>query len=124
MRERRAYQPVTQPRGTKRYQPTQREDEDLLTQAILSLAGEYGSYGYRRITALLQRAGWHVGNDRVERILRREGLKVSQKQKPSERSWLSDGSRVRLRPDQKNHMWCSVQSASASLLSCRLPRPL
>jgi transposase InsO family protein len=45
------------------------------------LAGQYGRYGYRRITALLQRAGWQVGKDRVERIWRREGLKVPQKQK-------------------------------------------
>jgi transposase InsO family protein len=41
-----------------------------------------GRYGYRRITALLQRSGWRVGKDRVERIWRREGLKVPQRQKP------------------------------------------
>jgi len=62
---------VNQPRGTQRYQPTQREDEDRLTQAIISLASQYGRYGYRRIMALLQRAGWQVGKDRVERIWRR-----------------------------------------------------
>jgi hypothetical protein len=68
---------VNQPRGTQCYQPTQREDEDRLarlTQAIISLASQYGRYGYRRITALLQRADWQVGKDRVERIWRREGL--------------------------------------------------
>jgi hypothetical protein len=32
------------------------------------LAGQYGCYGYRLITALLVRAGWKVGKDRVERI--------------------------------------------------------
>jgi len=61
MRERRACQLVNQPRGTQRYQPTQREDEDRLTQAIILLARQYGGYGYRRITALLRRAGWKVG---------------------------------------------------------------
>jgi hypothetical protein len=30
-----------QPRGTQRYQPTQRHDEDRLTQAILTLASQY-----------------------------------------------------------------------------------
>jgi transposase InsO family protein len=60
--------------------PTQRDDEDTLTQAIVTLASQYGRYGYRRITALLQRAGWQVGKDRVERIWRREGLKVPQRQ--------------------------------------------
>ncbi len=68
MSERRACQLVNQPRGAQRYRPTQREDEDRLTHAIILLASQYGRYGYRRITALLQRAGWHVGKDRVERI--------------------------------------------------------
>ncbi len=64
-----------------------------------------GRYGYRRITALLQRAGWKVGKDRVERIWRREGLKVPKKQKPRGRLWLNDGSCVRLRPTHAGHVW-------------------
>ena len=95
---------MNQPRGTQRYQPIQRDDEDLLTRAIIELASQYGRYGYRRITALLQRVGWHVGKDRVERIWRREGLKVPQKQKPRGRLWLNDGSCVRLRPEHANHV--------------------
>ena len=105
MSERRACRLVNQPRGTQRYRPTQREDEDALTQAIIELASHYGRYGYRRITAQLQHAGWQVGKDRVERIWRREGLKVPQKQKPRGRLWLNDGSCVRLWPERKNHVW-------------------
>ena len=105
MSERRACQLVKQPRGTQRYQPTQREDEDRLTQAIIGLASQYGRYGYRRITALLRQADWRVGKDRVERIWRREGLKVPRKQKPRGRLWLNDGSCVRLRPERSNHVW-------------------
>jgi transposase InsO family protein len=105
MTERWACRLVNQPRGTQRYRPTQREDEDRLTQAIIELAKQYGRYGYRRITALLQHAGWRVGKDRVERIWRREGLKVPQKQKPRGRLWLNDGSCVRLRPEHVNHVW-------------------
>jgi hypothetical protein len=85
--ERAACRLVNQPRGTQRYRPTQREDEDQLTQAIIALAKQYGRYGYRRITALLKRTGWQVGKDRVERIWRREGLKVPQKQEPRGRLW-------------------------------------
>ena len=97
----------------------QREDEDRLTQAIVALASQYGRYGYRRITALLVRAGWKVGKDRVERIShptdedlsvgtsvwRREGLKVPKRQKPRGRLWLNDGSCVRLRPTHAGHVW-------------------
>ena len=69
-----------QPRGTQRYMVIARVDEDGLTQAILRLAAQYGRYGYRRITQLLNEAGWDVGTDRVQRIWRREGLKVPAKQ--------------------------------------------
>jgi putative transposase len=103
--ERHACQLVSQPRGTQRYQPTQRNDEDQLTQAIIALASQYGRYGVRRITPLLQQSGWNVGKDRVQRIWRREGLKVPVKQKPRGRLWLNDGSCIRLRPEKANHVW-------------------
>ena len=108
--ERRACRLVKQPRGTQRYQLTQREDEDRLTGAIVELASQYGRYGYRRITALLKRDGWQVGKDRVERIWRREGLKVPQKQKPRGRLWLNDGSCVRLRPTAAPTMYGAATS--------------
>ena len=71
----------------------------------VTLASQYGRYGYRRITALLRRAGWQVGKDRVERIWHCEGLKVPKKQKPRGRLWLNVGSCVRLRPLHTNHVW-------------------
>ena len=103
--ERHACQLVNQPRGTQRYQLTQRNDEEALTRAIITLATQYGRYGYRRITIKLREAGWQVGKDRVERIWRREGLKVPQKQRPRGRLWLNDGSCARLRPERRNHVW-------------------
>ena len=74
--ERHACRLLEQWRRTQRYAAIQRIDEDALTENIITLASEYGRYGYRRITALLQEAGWQVGKDRVQRIWRREGLKV------------------------------------------------
>jgi transposase-like protein len=59
---------------------TDLERENALTRAIVDLANEYGRYGYRRITALLRHQSWHVNHKRVERIWRREGLKIPQKQ--------------------------------------------
>ncbi|WP_048878951.1 IS3 family transposase, partial [Acidocella aminolytica] len=41
----------------------------------------------------------------VQRIWRREGLKVPQKQKPRGRLWLNDGSCIRLRSERRNHVW-------------------
>ena len=103
--ERHACRIVSQPRGTQRYVPTARADEDGLTKVIVTLASQYGRYGYRRITALLRTGGWRVGKDRVQRIWRREGLKVPRKQRPRGRLWLNDGSCVRLRPERPGHIW-------------------
>ena len=69
------------------------------------MASEYGRYGYRRIWALLAMQGWQIGVGRVERIWRREGLKVPRKQPKRGRLWLNVGSCIRLRPCWPNHVW-------------------
>ena len=80
-------------------------DEDQLVQNVVSLAAQYGRYGYRRITALLRREGWRVNHKRVERIWRQEGLKVPKRQPRRGRLWLHDGSCVRRRAEHRNHVW-------------------
>jgi putative transposase len=54
---------------------------------------------------MLNDSGMVVGKDRVQRIWRREGLKVPQKQPKRSRLWLNDGSCIRLRPEHPNHVW-------------------
>ncbi len=54
---------------------------------------------------LLKQKSWKVNHKRVERIWRREGLKVPQKQPKRGRLWLTDGSCIRLRPEHKDHVW-------------------
>ena len=94
-----------QHRSTQRKAPTGRDDEERLTADIVELARQYGRYGYRKIAALLRDAGWLVNDKRVERIWRREGLKVPHKQPKRGRLWLNDGSCIRLRPEHRNHVW-------------------
>jgi transposase InsO family protein len=103
--ERPACQVIGQPRSTQRRVLKMADDEEQLTAAIIELATMYGRYGYRRITALLRQAGWLVNKKRVERIWRRAGLKVPRRQPKKGRLWLNDGSCVRLRPEQANHVW-------------------
>jgi len=105
--ERRACETLGQHRSTQRKPKAIQDDEAALTADIIRLASEYGRYGYRRITALLRSEGWTVNFKRVERIWRREGLKVPQKQPKRGRLWFNDGSCVRLRPQHKGHM-CSA----------------
>jgi len=89
---------ISQPRSTQRLKPKIKDGEEALRGEIVKLASKYGRYGYRRITALLQRDGWRVNHQRVERIWRQEVLKAPQKQPKRGRLWLTDGSCVRLRP--------------------------
>jgi len=103
--ERRVCKVLGQPRATQRYQPRVADDESRLTAAIIDLAKQYGRYGYRRVTGLLRADGWRVNHKRVERIWRREGLKVPAKQKKRSRLWLNDGSCIRLRPERRNQVW-------------------
>lgn len=103
--ERRACRTLEQPRSSQRYQPLLRDDEAPLTQAIVTLAGQFGRYGYRRVTALLRRDGWRVNHKRVERIWRAAGLKVPEKQPKRGRLWLTESSCIRLRPEYSNHVW-------------------
>ncbi|HVH79127.1 MAG TPA: IS3 family transposase [Stellaceae bacterium] len=103
--ERRACAALGQHRSRQRKIPRGREDEEQLTADIVELARQYGRYGYRKIAELLRRAGWLVNDKRVERIWRREGLKVPARQPKRVRLWLNDGSCMRLRAERPNHVW-------------------
>ena len=94
-----------QPRSTQRQVGWRRGDEEALRGDVVKLAGRYGRYGYRRVTALLRAEGWEVNHKRVERIWRQEGLKVPRRQPKRGRLWLNDGSCIRLRPTHPGSVW-------------------
>ena len=95
-----------QHRSTQRRVPTGPDDEERLTADIVELARRHGRLGYRKIAEMLRStAGWIVNDKRVERIWRREGLKVPAKQSKQGRIWSADGSCIRLRAERPNHVW-------------------
>ena len=102
--EREACAALGQHRSTRREAPRTPDDEARLTADILEPAKRFGRCGHRRIAALLRRAGWAVNRERVERIWRREGLRVPPRQPRRGRLRLNDGSRVRLRPERADHV--------------------
>ena len=102
--ERLACRVLGQPRSTQRHRFRVAERELRLVARIVELAKAYGRYGYRRITALLRREGWPVNHKKVERIWRREGLKVRRKQPKRGRLWWNDGSCVRKRAEHRDHV--------------------
>ena len=51
-------------------QPRQPDDAEApLREALVRLAGEWPTYGYRRLTAMLRREGWEVNAKRVRRLM-------------------------------------------------------
>ena len=105
MSERRACSVIGQHRSTQRKPLKDNADERRLTADVIELAKQYGRYGYRKVHGLLQQAGWEISLSVVERIWRREGLKVPKKQPKRRRLWLNDGSCIRLRPQRPGQVW-------------------
>jgi putative transposase len=62
------------PRSSAYYTPATPTDDTMLANAILDLAEEWPTYGYRRITEMLRRLDWRVNAKRVRRIMDDLGL--------------------------------------------------
>ena len=72
-------------------------------QRIVSLSWQYPRYGYRRIRAVLEREGWSVSRKQVQRIRRKEGLKVHPKPQRIPRQGVSTG--LPTQATHRNHVW-------------------
>ena len=104
--ERRVCRVLGQHRSTQRRRLKVPNDEQALIDDMTVLVRRYGRYGYRKIAELLRStAGWIINDKRVERIWRREGLKVPAKQPNKGRLWLADSSCMRLRAEYPDHVW-------------------
>jgi len=91
-------------RSTYRYRPKQPLPQQVqLHQRIVALSWQYPRYGYRRIRALLAREGWSVSRKQVQRIRRKEGLKVRPKPKRIPRQGVSTG--LPIEATHRNHVW-------------------
>ncbi len=79
--------------------PTKRQ----VHRQIVALSQAHPRYGYRRVTALLRRAGQEINTKQVQRVRRQEGLQVSRKQRKLRRLGLSTAERQRA--SHANHVW-------------------
>ena len=79
-------------RSTYRYIPQPIPDrQQQLHQRIVTLSWAPPRYGYRRIRRLLAREGWTISRKQVQRIRRKEGLKVRPKPRKIPRRGVSTG---------------------------------
>ena len=67
--------------GTLRYRSRKVLFDEVLRHRLRELAATHVRYGYRRLTVLLRREGWHVNAKRIYRLYTEEGLIVRTKQR-------------------------------------------
>jgi transposase InsO family protein len=67
-------------RSSYYYRAGQPDDQEV-KMAIQTVAGEWPTYGYRRVTAQLRREGWTVNRKRVGRLMRGMGLQIKARRK-------------------------------------------
>lgn len=72
---------------------------------LRELSRAHPRYGYRRITALLRQDGWRINRKRVQRLWRREGLKVPRKQRKKRRWGCSANGAALRRAERPNQVW-------------------
>jgi putative transposase len=92
--QRRAARVLGRPRSSLRYRSKTRAGEEVLLRAIRRLARRHLRYGYKRIHALLRRAGWRVNAKRVRRLWIRLGLRRPLRRKKPWKSRANAGSSV------------------------------
>ncbi len=103
--ERRACKTLAQPRSTQRYQPTRTDDEPRLVGEIHKIVRAHPRYGTPRVTHELRSRGWRVNHKRVERIWRKEGLKVPQRARKKRRLGASANGIQHVRAEKPNTVW-------------------
>jgi transposase InsO family protein len=96
---------LSQARASQRYEPKRIDKDRALTQHIYDLSSEHPRFGYRRITALLRRAGWQVNPKRVYRIWRREGLKMPMRKRKRKAQGGSENACYLRKATYPNEVW-------------------
>ena len=104
--ERRACVALGQPRSTQRYEVKPRLDEAALCRRLRELVRRRPRFGYRRLTALLRREGWAINAKRVQRLCRKEGLKVRRSLRKTRATGASANACHLRRAERKDQVWC------------------
>jgi putative transposase len=103
--QRRACRALDQNRASQRYTPRRADDEGKLIESMHAVVRAHPRYGYRFVWAKLRQSGWRVNRKRVQRLWRREGLKVPHKRVKKRRLGTSENGISRRKAAGKNHVW-------------------
>jgi putative transposase len=91
-------------RSSWSYRPERPTERRVQTEtAIIELSRKHPRYGYRRVHALVERQGLACARRTVQRVRRREGLRVSG---PARRRKCPPRPDAKLKADGLNDVWC------------------
>jgi putative transposase len=99
------------PRSQVYYQAQAPVDESEIKAVIVTIAGKYPTYGYRRITAQLQRQGHKINHKRVARLMAELGIMGKRPQKRKRTTNSNHGYRrypnrvMNLQVERPNQVW-------------------
>lgn len=94
---------MRQARSTQRYKPKDNPFEERLIKRMKEISRENPSYGYPRTTAALKDEGWRVNKKRIQRLWRREGLRLCRRKK-KKKTRFSSKAKLK-RAEHPNHVW-------------------
>ena len=103
--QRRVFRVTGTSSSTHRYISKQIGKDRALTKEILKEVSNHPRYGYRKVCALLQIAGWDVGPKRIYRIWRKEGLKVRKKSRMHRTKGKAENGCRNFKATGMNHIW-------------------
>jgi transposase InsO family protein len=92
-------------RSAVRYQARLPGKDKELVGRMRERAKKHPRFGYRRVAALLRGGGYAVNDKRVQRLWRREGLKVPRKVRKKRRLGHDGSGGVRRRAGKINEVW-------------------
>lgn len=92
-------------RSVVRYRARLSDKDRELVRRMRELARKHPRFGYRRIAALLRAGGWRANTKRVQRLWRREGLKIPRKVRKKRRPGHDGNGCTRRRAVRVNEVW-------------------
>lgn len=103
--ERRVCKALGVARSVVRYRVQLPDKDKELVSRMRELARKHPRFGYRRVAALLRAGGWRANTKRVQRLWRREGLKIPRKVRKKRRLGHDGNGCTRRRAVKVNEVW-------------------
>jgi len=67
--------------NSKRYTPTEKGEDELITERLIALSARWERFGYRRLHIMLLREGFEINHKRTYLLYKATGLELKKRNK-------------------------------------------